>query len=94
MNLEEFRVTYQNKEQLGLNKKQFCDQYNIKLHVYNYWLRKLRDESHEDSPFIEINSPIPKSDILVKLSNGISIEVPENYNENHLLKLVGTLIRC
>ncbi len=94
MNIEEFKIIYQKKMDLGLDAKQFCEKHSIKLHVYNYWLRKLRNESQEDSVFVELKPKIDQCEILAKLPNGISIEVPLDYNENHLLKLISTLSRC
>lgn len=94
MNLEEFKIIYQNKIDSGLEAKQFCQINGIKLHVYNYWLRKLRSESQEESAFIEIKPKVEQFEILAKLPNGISICIPVNYDEKHLIKLINTLSRC
>lgn len=94
MNLEEFKIIYQNKIDSGIEAKQFCQNNGIKLHVYNYWLRKLRNDHQEESIFIELKPKVEQREILVKLDGGISVCVPVSYDENHLLKLIRTLSRC
>lgn len=93
MNLEDFKAIHQHKEQSGLNKKQFCEKHNIKLHIYNYWLRKLRDEKVDSPEFIELESANQTNELITRLPNGIVLNIPADFCSTHLKKLIHVLMQ-
>jgi hypothetical protein len=72
------------------SKKQFCDQAQVGIHTFNYWLKKFKDiRVNSGSGFTEIkiidrNKP---SSIRLNFPNGIVAELPTNcdYNMVHFL---------
>jgi hypothetical protein len=73
------------------SKKRFCDQAQVGIHTFNYWLKKFKDKSvNPGTEFTEFkitdrNNP---SSIRLNFPNGVVAELPANYD----YKLVHFLI--
>ena len=71
--------------------KAFCLNHNVKVYQLQYWLKKYKQRI-KDQPtgFTEVNvlkQPVVKSSIRIT-SGKLVIEIPDNFNEGTLLKLL------
>lgn len=71
--------------------KTFCLDHDVKVYQLQYWLKKYKQSSTENKiEFTEVNvikQPITKKPIKV-ISGNLIIEIPNNFNERTLLKLL------
>ena len=70
-----------------LSKETYCREQNISSHTLNYWLKKLR----QPSDFVPINI-YRGSSIQLNLPNGIQIQLPTDFCEKSLKRLLSVII--
>jgi len=70
-------------EQSGMTQKGFCRSIDMSFHRFNYWFRKLRQETASSSPpsFIEVrkDTAAPSPSLEVVYPNGVRILVPQGH---------------
>ena len=103
MNLEQnkasrWRVILSEFKTSGLPINKYCEKNNLKHHQFLYWRRKLEvleDPDFTKSPsFIKVDLASKESKPSNPLSievNHITINVPLDFNEDHLKKLIGVV---
>jgi hypothetical protein len=71
--------------------KAFCLIHNVKVYQLQYWLKKYKQRAKDNSiSFTEVNvikQPIVETSIRIT-SGKLVIEIPNNFNEGTLLKLL------
>ena len=101
---EEMRELFARWEKSGQSLQAFGKTERVSYSKLLYWRRKFRDKdiaTASASPdwtevrVVSDSSP-PQSNgkIEVWLANGISLEVPADFNESELRRLVGVLVGC
>ena len=70
-----------------LPKAKYCEQQNISSHTLNYWIKKLR----QPSDFVPINI-YRGSPMQLNLPNGIQIQLPTDFCEKSLKRLLSVII--
>ena len=63
-----------------LTRSQFCSNKEIKLHVFQYWMKKYKSELDEgvQGRFSPIELGLPSADryIRIKMGSGLEIQIP------------------
>jgi transposase-like protein len=79
----------------GISHKSFCDQHDLRSHVFYYWLNKYkRTRSTSGSSFVpvEISPGEPKSkeqgEIHIQYPNGVMVILNESVNISRLRALI------
>lgn len=72
-------------------RKEFCEEHNIKVHQIQYWSDKFRKQELDGSGgFVKVkpsNQPGSNRNFKIKY-NKYLIEIPNNFNENDLFRLL------
>ncbi len=53
----------------GLTQKNFCQNHNIKIHTFHYWLKKLSEKSKPKNHFIPFEVIQPKQPISIQIGH-------------------------
>ncbi len=53
----------------GLTQKIFCQNNNIKIHTFHYWLKKLNESSESSNHFIQFETTQPKQPISIQIGH-------------------------
>ncbi len=107
---EEMRLVFARFEESGLSLKAFGEREQISYTTLQYWRRKLRDEGKVKKPLRRVVDPAVLDPVRVVpdptpvdprpqrfevwLSNGVSLEVPADFDELGLRRLIGVLSSC
>ena len=107
---EEMRVVFARFEESGLSLKAFGEREQIPYTTLQYWRRKLRDGASVKKPLLRVPGPAVLAPVRVVpdptpvdprpqrfevwLSNGVSLEVPPDFDELGLRRLIGVLSSC
>ena len=82
-------------KQSGLSQKAYCEQNNIRYHVFHYWYKRYRDEQDagEDVAFIPLNVkpstfPVPNSAIEILCPDGKRILFHHTVSSDFLKALI------
>ena len=84
----------------GLNRTEYCKQYNLSYHAMTYWTRKERTAPASKTnlvpvPFkrdpVQYSSQSGQASLRINLSKEISIEVGDNFSPCTLTRLLDTL---
>ncbi len=84
----------------GLNRTEYCKQYNLSYHAMTYWTAKVQTSPEVKTtlvpvPFnrdtLQYSSRIEQATLCIKLSEKISVEVGENFSTTTLTRLLDTL---
>jgi hypothetical protein len=106
--VEEIRAAFARFEKSGLTLKAFGEREQIPYTTLQYWRRKLRDAAEaapggsEGKPaWARVDVvPDPAPDVArstgfdVWLANGVTLEIPHDFDEDELRRLVGVLSTC
>ena len=84
----------------GLNRTEYCKQYNLSYHAMTYWTRKAHSSSGNKTtlvpvPFKNVLLPHPSGSeypaLRINLSDKTSITVGDNFSSSTLVRLLNTL---
>ncbi len=84
----------------GLNRTEYCRQYNLSYHAMTYWTRKDHSSSGNKMTLVPVpfkNVPLPHlfgcehPALRINLSDKISIAVGNNFSSSTLVRLLDTL---
>lgn len=99
-NEQHWRAHVKAQKKSGLNRTEYCKQYNLSYHAMTYWSRKRRTAVKNKTALIPV--PLKRSPQLfssnkehatlrVNLSRNISIEVGGNFSSGTLTRLLDVL---
>ena len=106
--MEEMRAVFARFEESGLTLRAFGRREGVSYTTLQYWRRKFRDEAEEVRGRSEgkpvwarvdvVPDPVPdevrSTGFDVWLANGVTLEVPHDFDEDELRRLVGVLSSC
>ena len=82
-------------KQSGLSQKVYCEQNNIRYHVFHYWYKRFRDQGGaiEDGTFVPLNVkpstfPVSNSTIEFVLPDGRRILFHQSVSPDYLKALI------
>jgi len=84
----------------GLNRTEYCKQYNLSYHAMTYWTRKGHSSSGNKMTLVPVpfkSVPLPHLSgseyptLRINLSDKISITVGNNFSSSTLVRLLDTL---
>jgi hypothetical protein len=82
-------------KQSGLSQKAYCEQNNIRYHVFHYWYKRFRDEQDaiDDATFVPLNVkpstfPVSNSAIEILLPDGKRILFHQPVSPDYLKALI------
>ena len=82
-------------KQSGLSQKAYCEQNNIRYHVFHYWYKRFRDQQDavEDASFVPLNVkpstfPVSNSAIEILLPDGKRILFHQPVGPDYLKALI------
>lgn len=78
------------QERSGLSQAAYCRRENLNEKQFYYWRRKAKDSNESKGKFIEV-SGASKSNFELHLQNGLRVNVPVNFEEEGLKKLLEVL---
>jgi len=75
----------------GLTMKKYASSHDIKYYQFQYWVKKYND-THKDEAIqfvkVETNKAIISSDVFKITYGKLSIELPKQFEESSLLKIL------
>lgn len=94
-NLSEGKALFEQWQQSGLDKKSFCDEYNINYGRFLYWNQRVNQSENKpvsQTGFVELNlaPESPTESIVVKGGNGLSLYVPNTAASVQFIKALLT----
>ena len=106
--LEKWSSLITERQNSGLNVREFCKERNIKEHIYYYWLKRIREAACKSMPTVSapVFAPVTLAEVkipdqLKKLTlnyAGISLDVYESTSpdllKNTLLLLKQIMSQC
>lgn len=106
--LEKWSALITERQNSGLNVREFCKERNIKEHIYYYWLKRIREAACKSMPTVSapVFAPVTLAEVkipdqLKKLTlnyAGISLDVYESTSpdllKNTLLLLKQVMPQC
>jgi len=85
----------------GTTAKIWCEQEGYKVHTLRYWIRKFNQQSSDNNTgFVELVSTgskvvVPDATNSIQLScDSYRLDIPINYHEDTLIRLLATLKKC
>jgi hypothetical protein len=75
---EHWQKIIDNCKASGLTQKTFCQNHNIKIHTFHYWLKKLSEKPMDDGKFISFSPSRPDADINIQIGH---VQITLNINE-------------
>ena len=93
MDNKDFSQIIIKQQQSGLSQAEFCRQNNIKSPRFSYWKNKLQGKSVEQNDFVEFDSPSNIENFQLKFSNGITLNIPDKFNDKCLSKIL-MAVKC
>ena len=90
MNLEEFKVLQQERQNSKMSIREFMEAKGMPVHLYHYWARKWNEHVHSESgnPFVPIMPNPYVSMLSVEYPNGVRIQ----FNEMPTIRLLVDLV--
>ena len=83
-----------NWEESGLNQSEYCRQHNLIYHRFGYWKARFKSRNLPVK-FVQVASsePINSSPSFLKLNlpRGCQVEIPDDFSEDTLKRLLTTL---
>ena len=99
-NSRQWQCHVEAQKKSGLNRTEYCKQYNLSYHAMTYWTRKAHSSSGKKTtlvpvPFKSVPSPHLSGReypaLHINLSGKISIAVGSNFSSSTLVRLLDTL---
>ena len=78
----------------GSNAQEFCDQHDLSIHTFYYWLRKFKREESARSGFIPVEiqesggHPMRKGEIRIEYPNGVLLTVDSSVKISRIKALI------
>jgi hypothetical protein len=94
---EEMAALLARRERDGLSLRQLSEESGIPFGTLSWWSWRLRqDDGQRDSGFVEVVAAGPGVDaaVVVRLSNGVAIEVQSGTDARWLCEIVTALRSC
>lgn len=89
----------QEYEGSGLSREAFCKQKAVSLNTFTYYrsqqLKQHKPVSDVKSPFVELSlTPTTSDSFRLTFPNGISLALPQRFDQQQLIKLMEVLRVC
>jgi hypothetical protein len=98
---EEWNTLIEEYEKSNLTQKEFCEQNNVNLVRFGYYIQRLRKKtknvtSGKPPSFSQVllDQPQTVSEIKIELPNGFKCFVPLNVKTDQLKNILGALLSC
>jgi hypothetical protein len=78
----------------GINQQEFCDQHDLSIHTFYYWLRKFRQSESVRSGFVPVeisginNKVQGNGEIRIEYPNGVLLTVNESVKISRIKALI------
>ncbi len=77
----------------GLTRKQYCQQHNLKTHMFSYYKAKFLSQSDDSESLIPVQVVQDKSvaGLILSLPNGLSLEITPGFDQPTFMQVLSLL---
>ena len=81
----------------GSNAREFCEQHDLSIHAFYYWLRKFKREESSGSGFVPVeirgsgSNPAEKGEIRIEYPNGVLLTVDSSVKISRIKALINAV---
>ncbi len=90
---EEMRTHLHAWQSSGLTRKQYCQQHNLKTHMFSYYKAKFLRQSDDSESLIPVQVVQDKtvSGLILNLPNGLSLEIQPGFEQPTFMQVLSLL---
>ncbi len=98
-NQEKWKLIIEQQRESEQSQTEWCQEHQVKIHNFRYWVRRLREIQHESSneeiSWVKLKKKqtesLNDSPIRIKIGHA-TLEIDELFDENMLTKIVSILL--